>query len=639
MKKIIYFFLVFITICNFANAQFNVMDSATLINVNQYQVFYNSASTPANAPLGPDYSNLTTTTHPKWFRWTVCGSDQANYNLRLKFYLPSFNSHISIAVWGPFADTVGVTGKLNAANLNTYYNIDFSTASFGVYLPDADSIGIYIMLICSNDSVGNIGFQFDDSFNPSGSSMLYYDNRCNICSTSIINYQQKICSVSYDTTFRTYGVYWDKQNNLGIASFNISRANTIVGNVPVTNPGYFLDQTLDSITNLTYQLIAVDSCGNSVPALNYKAITPYSYGQNNNSNGSYLFISSSSFNPQTVVKLYVNRGSNESNMIIIDSTYSSNNLYTDQNPPQGLCYYSFTYNMAGGCHPDTTTTLTEVRTNPTLVQHICMVAFDSVQQKNVVIWDKQDNNQIDHFNIYREGSVINQFDSIGWVAETAPALFVDMSVNPNTKSYKYLVRPVNADGSFPQNSYTGSHTTMHMQASPGLFGEVNLSWNAYAGFDYQTFYLYRGTSVGSMQVIDSIASNSYTYTDYTPPAGLNFYRVAVRNPYGCQPDSSTIIFETRSNPAYAVVTATNDLQAQQLKLYPNPAKDFTVLDYNLLPEIKQFELINSIGNTVNIFEGNAQHKITINTSHLSKGVYYLSAKTDKGLLRKKLVVL
>ena len=88
-----------------------------------------------------------------------------------------------------------------------------------------------------------------------------------------------------------------------------------------------------------------------------------------------------------------------------------------------------------------------------------------------------------------------------------------------------------------------------------------------------------------------------------------------------------------------MVTAIVDLQAQQIKLFPNPAKDFTVLDYNLLPEIKQFEMINSIGNIVNILEGNAQHKITINTSNLSKGVYYLSAKTAKGLLRKKLVVL
>lgn len=639
MKKIIYFFLAFITICNFAKAQFNVMDSATLINVNQYQGLFNLVNAPVNVPVGPDYSNLTTTTYPKWYRWTVCGSDQSNYNLLIKTIQSSALG--SIAIWGPFNDTIGITNKLDVIHLNKYYNFNGLGGTNSFTLPKADSIGVYIMLICSSSNSGTNILMFDDTFLPMG-TLLHYNNRCGISPTGIVNYEQPICMVSYDTTFRTYGVYWDKQYNLGIASFNISRANTIVGNVPVTNPGYFLDQNLDSINFLAYQLIAVDSSSNSVPSLNYNAGVPYAYAQSSIANVSLLGYDFKlvGFPPPQIGKIFVFRGSNESNMALIDSISSGiNGPYYDQNPPQGLCYYSFTYNKVAGCHPDNTTTVNEVRTNSAIVQHICLVAFDSVQQKNVVIWDKQDNNQIDHFNIYREGSVINQFDSIGWVAETAPALFVDMSVNPNTKSYKYLVRPVNADGSFPQNSYTGSHTTMHMQASPGLFGEVNLSWNAYAGFDYQTFYLYRGTSVSSMQVIDSIASNSYSYTDYTPPAGLNFYRVAVRNPYGCQPDSSTVVFESRSNSAYAVVTAISDLQAQQLKLYPNPAKDFTVLDYNLLTEIKQFELINSIGNKVSLFEGNAQHKITINTSNLSKGVYYLSAKTDKGLLRKKLVVL
>ncbi len=636
MKNLIYTFIAVITLGNNSNAQFNVMDSATLIQTYNYYGSYDLASTPTNAPAGPDYSNLSITTHPKWFRWTVCGTDQVNYNLSNRLIT---SSAFSVAIWGPFNDTVGITNKLNATHLNQYYNLQ----GFGNFnLPKADSVGIYIMLICSPVGTGTNVLIFDDTFLPALDPILYYDNRCNICSTSIVNYQQKICTVSYDTAYRTYTVFWDKQNNLGIASFDVLRANSQVGNVPINNPGVFSDPNLDSIYyNLWYQLIAVDSCGNSAPALGYSAGAPYSYGNasSNFSNFQYTFKLTGS-PPPSVGNIFVFRGSNESNMQLIDSNPSSGpGVYVDYNAPQGLCYYSFTYNNVSGCHPDATTTVNEVRTNSTLVQHICMVAFDSVQQKNVVLWDKQDNHQIDHFNIYREGSVIGQFDSIGWVPETAPALFVDMGVNPNTKSYKYLVRPVNADGTFPIKSSTGSHTTMHMQASPGLFGEVNLSWNAYAGFDYQTFYLYRGTSLSALQVIDSIASNSFTYTDYTPPAGLNFYRVAVRNPYGCHPDSSTIVFESRSNPAYAVVTAISDLQAQQLKLYPNPAKDFTVLDYNLLPEIKHFELINSIGNTINTFEGNAQHKITINTTNLSKGVYYLSAKTDKGLLRKKLVVL
>ena len=122
MKKLIYFSLLFIGVCNYSNAQFNVMDSATLINVYQYSVNYNLANTPAIAPPGPDYSNLTTKKHPKWFRWTVCGSDQTNYTLESKVFQSSSNPFSSVAIWGPFADTIGISNKLNAIHLNQYYN-------------------------------------------------------------------------------------------------------------------------------------------------------------------------------------------------------------------------------------------------------------------------------------------------------------------------------------------------------------------------------------------------------------------------------------------------------------------------------------------------------------------------------------
>jgi hypothetical protein len=637
MKKLIYIFLAFIAICNYSNAQFNVMDSATLINVTQYQGFYNLALTPANAPVGPDYTSLTTTTHPKWYRWTVCGSDQANYDLGISFYLPLISSQSSIAIWGPFSDTVGITSKLNAAHLNQYFNIN-GVPPGDINIPKADSVGIYIMLVCASNATGYLGFSYDIYALSTGvPSNLYYDNRCNICSTSIVNYVQKICIVSYDTTYRTYSIYWDKQQNSGIASYNILRDNVLLANIPVTDPGYYLDQTFVSTYPwVTYKLVAIDSCGNSSPSLNYTSATPKagaSIYPDNSCSAGYYFIPS----PPAGTKAAVFRGPNESNMLFVDSIVASQ--YTDSTSSHGLTYYSFSYNNVAGCHPDSITTFNEIRTSPILVQRICGVAFDTVQQKNVVMWDKQDNNQVDHYNIYSDGLVANQSDSIGWVAENAPALFVDMNVYPNTKPISYIVRPVYANGIIPSNLSLGIHTTMHLKATPGWQGKIDLTWNPYVGFGYQKFYLYRGNSLNTMQLFDSVASTIYSYTDFTPANGANYYQVAVHNPYGCTPDSSTIVFESRSNDAYVLINAISDLQAQQLKLYPNPAKDFTVLDYNLLPEIKQFELINSIGKTVNIFEGNAQHKITINTSNLSKGVYYLSAKTDKGLLRKKLVVL
>ncbi|MEO8146792.1 MAG: T9SS type A sorting domain-containing protein [Bacteroidia bacterium] len=640
MKKTIYISILFICISFYSKAQFNVFDSALVITA-KGTYSYNLSGTSPTAPTGPDYGNLLTTKNPKWIRWTVCGSEQVNYTL-FNSINPTMDT-VCVAIWGPFSDTTNIFSSLNASHLNQYYNFPLN-GSANFTLPFADSVGIYLMLITTNKQNGSIIFGFDD-MGSNISPILHFDSRCGICSGRIVNYEQPLCAITYDTAYKKYCVLWDKQNNYGIASFNVYKyVNAIsdsIGNVPVSASGSFIDPNYEPTTNtFGYRIKAIDSCDNSATNLSYGFGAPNAYGQTPVAGNSGLyFYFPSTFQPLSN-KVFIYRGPNETNMILRDSIQpiTSSGYYNDQNPPQGLCYYSFVRIISGGCHPDNSTTISEVRTSSALIQHICLVAYDTTLQKNIVIWDKQDNSDIDHFNIYREGSVLNQYDSIGWVNESAPAMFVDMGVNPNTKLYKYLVKPVDANGNVLTNVYSGSHTTIHMQASAGLFGEVNLSWNPYEGFGYTSYYIYRGTTSGNLQVIDSIASNSVLYTDYTAPPGLNFYRVTVRNPYGCHPDSSTVVYEARSNSSYAVVTGINDALAQQLKLYPNPANDFATLDYTALPYITHFDIVNSLGNTVQSLTGNIQNKITINTSKLNKGVYYVTAKTKKGVLRKKLVV-
>lgn len=640
MKKSILLSFLFICISIYAKAQFNVFDSTTVLGVTTSGNYFNylSASTPLNAPVGPDYSAMLVNKHPKWFRWTVCGTDQSNYVMSNQIY--GISDTASIAVWGPFADTININNKLNATHLNIAVNSVTSSSTVYFNVPHADSLGIYIMLICTSDTNANVNGQID-ILNPINSP-LHMDSRCGIC-TGFVNYEQQICAVTYDTAYKKYMVLWDKQNNYGVASFNILKSigsnYNLIGNVPVTAPSIFMDPGFNPmVSTVDYQLKAVDSCGNTMTILYPSNLSvPFANCNKPNDNTSQLSSSFPSIQfPPPSHKFFIYRGPSESSMSVIDSTYS--NYWTDQFPPQGLCYYSFAFNNVAGCHPDTSTTINEVRTNTTLVQHICLVAFDSTLQKNVVVWDKQDNSDVAYFNIYREGAVLNQFDSIGFVLESDPALFVDIAVNPNTKSYKYLVRPVDLNGMVLSENNSGSHTTIHMQASAGLFGEVNLSWNPYAGFTYATYYINRGTSTSTMQIIDSIASNVTSYTDYSANAGLNFYRVTVRNLYGCHPDSSSAVYEAHSNPSYAVVTGISDPLAQQIKLYPNPTHDYALLDYSALPYITRFEIINSLGNIVQSLNGNLQNKISINTTTLNKGVYYITAKTDKGMVRKKLVV-
>jgi hypothetical protein len=75
-------------------------------------------------------------------------------------------------------------------------------------------------------------------------------------------------------------------------------------------------------------------------------------------------------------------------------------------------------------------------------------------------------------------------------------------------------------------------------------------------------------------------------------------------------------------------------------IYPNPANDkISILqtgDYFTINEIK---IINFQGQEITTMSLNTKESIlTIAVNHLSKGIYFLQFKTDKGIVNKKLVV-
>src|SRR5262249_48105474 len=158
--------------------------------------------------------------------------------------------------------------------------------------------------------------------------------------------------------------------------------------------------------------------------------------------------------------------------------------------------------------------------------------LDSATQQNMVVWEKQNNFEIQSFNIYREGSVVGQFDSIGNVLATNDGKFIDQAAVPNQQSYKYTMSAVDSCGHTTLHYLITSsalvHQTIHLAASQGLGNEVNLTWNPYIGFSYNTFYIYRGSSATTLQILDSVSATTYAYTDYTAQEGLNYYRVTAK---------------------------------------------------------------------------------------------------------------
>ena len=80
-------------------------------------------------------------------------------------------------------------------------------------------------------------------------------------------------------------------------------------------------------------------------------------------------------------------------------------------------------------------------------------------------------------------------------------------------------------------------------------------------------------------------------------------------------------------------SAVENVELQNLKLYPNPVKDELVIENGEL-RIEKVEICDLTGKTIYQFE-NLKNKI--NVSALSQGIYIVRLKTDKGTVTEKFI--
>lgn len=88
--------------------------------------------------------------------------------------------------------------------------------------------------------------------------------------------------------------------------------------------------------------------------------------------------------------------------------------------------------------------------------------------------------------------------------------------------------------------------------------------------------------------------------------------------------------------AVKIYTGLNDLKSSEiLNLYPNPVSGLLTMEVND-PAIKQFQLINSFGQTIKTWSVD-QGINTFNFSNLAAGMYVIECSTANGLVRNKII--
>ncbi len=268
---------------------------------------------------------------------------------------------------------------------------------------------------------------------------------------------------------------------------------------------------------------------------------------------------------------------------------------------------------------------------------ICIVGIDSAQQKNMVVWNKIASNAINHYNIYKESSFVNQYELIGVVPYDSLSVFIDTISNPLQSSTKYRISIT--DSCNTETTLSPEHKTIHLSINQGMGNSFNLIWNNYEGFATSTYNIYRGTSQDNVSLLASLPSSVNSYTDFSPPTGYVYYQIEVLSPSNCSPSKSNNYNSSKSNFASNNPNNISEISYErEIIITPNPADTYlhvaisnysTTNDYNL----KIYSLDGFLLESTPI--KNSQNVIDI--SKLSTGIYFIKVKWSKFVTTKKII--
>lgn len=278
---------------------------------------------------------------------------------------------------------------------------------------------------------------------------------------------------------------------------------------------------------------------------------------------------------------------------------------------------------------------------------ICMVSVDSTWAVNEVIWEKPVSTSIDHFNIYRESSQAGLYYHVGTVDYDSLSVYTDYVANPQIQSWRYKISSVDDCGQESQKS--DAHKTIHLNQNLGLGGTVNLIWDDYEGFGYSTFNVLRYTQTAGYVNLASIASTNHSYTDIAAPTADStlFYIITLDLVDPCtatRAQNNNTVRSNRSERAMFPITVQELPQNfSNSHIYPNPATQTLTVEFEVnAPGDYTIAITDALGQQVMTNEcGQVDHfyKKDLSIGGLDRGIYFVTIRSEKGGITKRLVKL
>jgi hypothetical protein len=232
--------------------------------------------------------------------------------------------------------------------------------------------------------------------------------------------------------------------------------------------------------------------------------------------------------------------------------------------------------------------------------------------------------------VFKETNAINVFEEIGQVDYLSAGSFQDENSNPQLQSNRYRIAMRDTCG-YLYAPLDGIHKTIHLTTSPGIGNNVNLNWNAYEGIAFDSYNLYRGANTASMNLIATVASNVFSYTDLNPPIGETNYMIEV---VGVSCDPARTLVYSRSNILDLLAQNVSEELNSTIQVFPNPASTNITIQVNERELGAPVFIFNALGQEV-FSERISSANQTLSMENLSEGFYFL--KLEGHVVRLQIV--
>ncbi len=183
-------------------------------------------------------------------------------------------------------------------------------------------------------------------------------------------------------------------------------------------------------------------------------------------------------------------------------------------------------NPETGC----STTLTQSLELTFQKPQISLVTVSKETGKNLIVWVRENTDQIAYYTIYRENSEANKFNAIGTLKYSEISVFEDEDADPMARQWSYKISATDVCGN--ETELSEAHTTLHLNEMESLHeGKAELIWQPYEGLEYNSFYIVRETKVNNYTFIDTVTTVPSTLTSYTaeiPPVGKSIFYVGIK---------------------------------------------------------------------------------------------------------------